>query len=179
MTASTVKSDNITNIEASPIVAIDRRKGRVKSVIDTDDIATASIDEAGDVMLFGPIPSNAVILDVVVKNDDLDTHACAAALAVDVGLFYSGIGGTQAKDGNVSGTVASATCLGTAVTALLAANTSWTTVVDAAAGAPASEAWALAGLSADPGGLLYVGLTVETAAATAAAGDVDVRIDYI
>lgn len=178
MTATTVKSDNITNIETSPIVALDRKKGRIKTIIDKDDIATTSIDEAADTMLFCPVPSNAVILDVLVRSDDLDSHACPT-LAVDVGLYYSAIGGTQKKDGRTSGDVISAACLGAAATALQGANVSWTSVANVAAGAPDSEAWALAGLSADPGGIFYVGLSVETAAATAAAGDVDVRVDYI
>jgi hypothetical protein len=42
------------------------------------------------------------------------------------------------------------------------------------------EAWSVAGLTADPGGIFYVGLAVGTnAAATAAAGDIVVRVDYI
>lgn len=180
MAATTVKSENVTNIEASPITALDRKRGRIKTVIDQDAVATTSIDEAGDITLFGPIPSNAVILDVLVMNDDLDSNVCPT-LEGDWGLYYSGIGGTQYKDGNTSGTVIDANCFSDADAGLQAAVTAWESkrcdtdnIVDVK-----KEAWEVAGLTADPGGLLYVGFTVGTGAATAAAGDVVVRIDYI
>lgn len=180
MVASTVKSENVTNIEATPRTVLDRKGGRIKTIIDQDAIATTSIDEAGDVMLFGPIPSDAVILDVLVLNDDLDSDG-TPTLAVDVGLYYSGIGGSQYLDGNTSGTAISATCFATAVTTLQAAVTSWTSLrfeADDITGAD-EEAWQVGGLTANPGGDFYIGLTVETAAATAAAGDVVVRVDYL
>jgi len=174
----TVKSENVTNVEASPISVLDRKRGRVKAIIDQDAIATTSIDGAGDLMLFGPIPSNAVVLDVVHLNDDLDS---GAALAVNWGLYYSGIGGTQKLNGNTSGTVIDADCFASADTGLQAAVKSYTSVrfeaddiVDVK-----KEAWEVAGLSEDPGGLFYVGIAVSTAAGTAVAGDVVVRVDYI
>lgn len=177
---ATYKSDNITNIEASPIVALDRKKGRIKTIIDQKAITTAMIDNADDTILFAPIPSNAVILDVLILNDDLDSNV-TPTLATNVGLFYSGIGGTQSKDGNTSGTAVDAECFATAVTTLQAAVTTWTSVrfeadniVDVE-----KEAWEVAGLTSDPGGILYVGLDLTTAAATAAAGDIVVRVDYI
>lgn len=178
MTATTIKSENITNLEASPIVALDRKKGRIKTIIDQDSVPVTSIDDVGDVVLFGPIPSNAVILDLLVLNDDLDT---GTALEGDWGLFYSGIGGTQKEDGHTSGTVIDANCFSDADTGLRAAVTAWESkrfdtddIVDVK-----KEAWEVAGLSADPGGLLYIGFTVGTAAGTAQAGDVVVRVDYI
>lgn len=180
MAATTVKSENVTNIEASPITVLDRKRGRVKTIIDQDAVATTSIDEAGDITLFGPIPSNAVILDVSVLSDDLDSNVCPT-LAMDWGIYYSGIGGSQYKDGNTSGTVVDVDTFATAETNLQSATTTWTSlrfeaddIVDVK-----KEAWEAAGLTADPGGLFYVGCSVETAAATAAAGDLVVRIDYI
>lgn len=181
MVATTVKSENVTNVEASPITALDRKRGRIKTIIDQDAVATTSLDEAGDVTLFGPIPSNAVILDVLVLNDDLDTNA-TETLDLDWGLYYSGIGGTQFKDGNTSGTVVDADCFANDSALFEDANTSWVsvrTLTDDITDIK-KEAWEVAGLSSDPGGLLYVGMTVGTnAAATAAAGDVVVRVDYI
>lgn len=180
MTATTVYSEAVTNITASPVVALDRKKGRIKTIIDQDAVATTSIDEAGDITLFCPIPSNAVILDVLVMNDDLDSHG-TPALEGDWGLYYSGIGGTQAADGNTIGTAIDANCFSDADAGLQAAVTSWEskrfdtdniTDVDL-------EAWQVGGLSSDPGGIFLIGFTVGTAAATAAAGDVVVRVDYI
>ena len=37
--------------------------------------ALSGVGDAADVLLFGPVPSNAVIVDVLVMNDDLDAHA--------------------------------------------------------------------------------------------------------
>jgi hypothetical protein len=130
--------------------------------------------------LFCPIPSNAVIIDVAHKNDDLDSDG-SPALEGDWGLYYSGIGGNQLLSGNVSGTVIDANCFADASTALQAASTTWVSVrnvtddivnID-------KEAWEVAGLTEDPGGIFYVGFTVGTAAATAAAGDIVVRVDYL
>jgi hypothetical protein len=100
---------------------------------------------------------------------------------MDVGLYYSGIGGNQDKDGNVSGTVIDADVFGSAVTTFRAAVKTWTSVrfeaddiVDVK-----KEAWEAGGLTADPGGLFYIGLTVTTVAATAAAGDIVMRVTYM
>jgi len=181
MTATTVKAENVTNIEASPRVSLHRKQGPIKSIIDQDAVATTSIDEVGDLTLFGPIPSNAVILDVLHLNDDLDSNG-TPTLDINAGLYYSGIGGNQAKNGNVSGTVIDADCFASDSAAFVAAVTTWTSlrfeadnIVDVK-----KEAWEVAGLSSDPGGLFYVGLAVGTvAAATAAAGDICIRVDYI
>jgi len=180
MTATTVKSENITNVESSPVSALDRKKGRKKIIIDQDAIATTSIDETADIMLFGPIPSNAVITDIKILNDDLDSHACPT-LAVDCGLYYSGIGGTQVINGNTSGTAVDVDCFASAATSLQAANTTWTSVryeaddiVDVK-----KEAWSVGGLTSDPGGLLYVGFKVTTVSATPAAGDIVLCVEYI
>ncbi len=178
MTASTVKSANVTNVEASPIVILDRKKGRLKTIIDQIEVATTSEDEVGDIILLCPIPSNAVILDILQMNDALDG---VADLAYDIGLYYSGIGGTQAKDGNTSGTVVDADCFANADITTQAAVTAWTSVrfenddiIDVE-----KEAWSAGGLSADPGGILYVGLTNTTPASSDAAGSLVMRVDYI
>lgn len=180
MTASTIKSENVTNIEATPITALDRKAGELKVHIDQDAIPTTSIDEVNDIMLFCPIPSNAVILDVELLCDDLDSNACPT-LAVDVGLYYSGIGGTQLANGNTSGTAVDVDVFASAYTTLQAAKTIWTSVrfeadniIDVK-----KEAWEAGGLTSDPGGLFFVGLKVTTQAATAAAGDIVMKVSYI
>lgn len=178
MTATTVKSDNITNIEASPITVLDKKLGVLTSTIDQIEVATTSEDEVGDIILLCAIPTTAVILDVLILNDALDA---VSDLAVDVGLYYSGIGGTQALDGNTSGTVVDADAFATAATTLQAATTTWTSqrfeaddIIDVE-----KEAWSVGGLTSDPGGILYIGFTVTTPAATDAAGSLVCRVDYI
>jgi hypothetical protein len=179
MTASTVYSDNVTDISANPATKLNKVIRRSVSVVDHKAVLTTSIDEANDVILFGPIPSNAIIRDISILNDDLDAHACPT-LAVNVGLYYYG-DGNQAALGKSLGSVLDADCIGTASTVLQAAHTTPQAVRFEAADIAniADEAWEIGGLSVDCGGHLLVGLTVSTAAATAAAGDVSVIITYL
>jgi hypothetical protein len=171
-------SQNRTSIAASSL--LDKKSGVVKTIIDQKALATTDIDTIGDKVHFGPVPSNAVILDVLVLNDDLDSNG-SPLLAADVGLSYTGIGGNQKVNNKTDGLVVDADCFGTAVTTLRAAVVSWTSLRCEADNIinVKKEAWEVAGLSEDCGGLLWLTLTVTAAAATAAAGDVVVRIDYI
>lgn len=178
MAASTVKSTNITNIEAKPQVINDKRVGNLWAVFDKIVVATTSVDEIDDIILFGPVPSNAVIKDIEVVNDVLDSDG---VLAFDIGLYYSGIGGEQFNFDKSSGTEILDNCIGTAVTTLGAANTAWASVRFEAANITSfiQPAWELAGLSADPGGLFWIGLKVTTAATTPVAGDVLITCTYL
>ena len=178
MAATTVKSEEVTNIEANPIVIRDKKQGEMKLAFDQIEVAITSEDEVGDIILACPIPSNAVLMDVLILNDALDA---VADLAVDVGLYYSGIGGSQIADGNTSGTVIDADAFASAYAGLQAAQKTWSSVrfeaddiVDVK-----KEAWDVGGLSADPGGIFYIGFTVTTPAATDAAGSLVTRVDYI
>lgn len=180
MAATTVNGENVTNMVAATQTTLDNKRGKIVTIIDQIAAATTSLDEANDTILLCPINSNDVILDVLLMNDDLDSNG-TPTLAVNVGLAYSGVGGTQALNGNTIGTAADADCFATAATTLQAAVTSWTSVrceadditdVD-------KEAWEVAGLSSDPGGILLLSITVSTAAATAAAGDIVARVDVL
>lgn len=177
MSAGVKRSVNVTNIEANPITVINRRLvGAVSAVVDAAELATTNIDDIGDVVLLCPVPSDAVITDIEVLNDDLDS---GTALAADVGLYYSGIGHTDKA--KVSGTVLDVDCFASAVTTLQSAHAVWTSVRYEAANIDTvvQEAWEVGGLAADPKGLLYVGITVTTAAGTAVAGGVKMRVTYM
>lgn len=180
MTASTVKSANLTNIVASPIYLPVHKGGVKKVIIDQIAVATTSIDEINDVILVGHIPSNAVITSIKIFNDDLDSNG-SPALAANVGLFYTGIGAGQVRLGKAMGDVVSATCIGTAITTLQSANTTGVELRFEAADITSisQEAWELGGLTSDCGGLLAIGLKITTVAATAAAGDIVLVVDYL
>jgi hypothetical protein len=180
MAAGTKKSDNITNIEASPIVILDKKIGIVKRLIDEVELAVTNIDDIGDIILFGPLPSNAVVSSIKLFNDDLDTNS-TPTLAADVGVYYSGIGNIVAGQPKASGVVVDADCIGTAITTLQAANVSGTELRFEAANIDTidKELWEVAGLTADCGGDLYIGLTLTAAAATGAAGGVKMVVDYV
>lgn len=170
---STVKSSGVTNIEASPIVVQHRKKGSLVVAVDQIAVATTSLDEVGDIILLCPLPSNAVLTSLRLYNDDLDSNG-TPLLAADVGLYYSGIGSKQVADGRVSGAVIDADCIATAITDLRAANVVGSEIRFEVANITSvdKELWELGGLSADPGGLFYIGITLTAAAATAAAGDI-------
>lgn len=177
---ATVKSTGVTNIESTPITIRDKKNGEIKVAIDKIALDTTAVDNADDNILICPIPSNAVILDVEILCDDLDAHA-TPTLATNIGLAYSGIGGEQYITGKASGDAVDVDCFATAATNLQAAVTSWTSVrfeaddiVDVT-----KEAWEVGALTSDPGGLFYIIFDLTTAAATAAAGDLVVKVTYI
>lgn len=180
MTASTVKSTYITNLVASPQTVLPRTaKGRVHCDVDAVEVATTSIDEIGDVILLGLVPSNARVRRLILRNEDLDSHG-TPTLAVDVGLYYTGIGHSDST--KTMGTVVDADAFASAITTLQSANLAGTDVrVEATDTIDEClmEAWEAAGLSADCGGQLAVGLTVTAAAATAVAGKVVLEIEYV
>lgn len=184
MTASQVYSNNLDNIVANPTVTLSNKELSIKALIDTQPLATTSVDEIDDSFLFGPIPSNAVILNVEFLNDVLDSDG---VLAGNVGLYYTGIGGSQNQRGvgtgaNVKslGDLIDADCIASATSVLGAANTAPASVRFEAADINniGQQAWQIAGLSVDPGGLFAVGFKVTTAATTAVAGDVTCIITY-
>lgn len=180
MAAATTHSENVTDIVTNDKL-IDRKKGRIKTVIDQRAVVGATeLDDAGDMILFGPIPSNAILLDFLVKNDDLDANACPT-LEGDFGLVYSGIGGSQSRDGNTIGTEIDFNVFADASTILQGANLDYVSVrnVTDDIAELKKEAWEVGGLSSDPGGLFYLSYRVGTATATAANGDIVVRVDYI
>lgn len=138
-------------------------------VIDHVSVPTTSMDDVGDIILFGPFRSTDKIIRLGFLNDAL----AASGLAYNVGVYYSGIGGIQMKNGKTSGTVVDADNIGTAV----AFSTARVVLGDLRFEADdivniTKELWEVAGLSQDPGGALYIGLTCSTVATTPAAGDI-------
>lgn len=183
MTATTIKSEGVTALEANDH-SPNRKKGILKTLIDQDVIPTTSTDEANDVFLFGPLPSDAIVLDFTVLRDDLES--AGGNLAVNCGVFYSGIGGRQSLEEiddpiRTSGTVIDADAFASAVTTFQSAGVTYTSLRFEAANITSAvqPLWEVAGLSADPGGYVYLGFTVSTAGGTEAEGDVVVRVDYI
>lgn len=89
---ASTKSDQITNITATPPamnrVAVDGGRLRVKT--GTFETVAADFDADGDVLRLCRVPANAVIHQIWIANDDLDTGTDSV---VNVGL--------QDKDGNI------------------------------------------------------------------------------
>lgn len=178
MTASTAKGTLITNLEAAPVLQGSlgpQTGGPVKVAFVTEEVATTSIDEVSDIFLALPLPSGARMLSLVLFNDDLDSHA-TPTLAVDVGGWYG-----NDVTGKTSGTVIDSNNISTAITTLQAANTTGVELLFEAQdiNGIGKPLWQILGLTSNPGGTIYVGFKVTTAAATAAAGTVSLRALYV
>lgn len=174
----TKSSVMLTNAVASPRSINVKKTGSLNVVLDKVTVAATDVDNANDSIYMGLIPTNAVILDVEFLTDDLDSHS-TPTLAADIGLVYSGIGHKDAS--KVLGDAADLDVFGTAVTTFQAAKTTWTSLrceADAV-GDVSKEAWDAAGLASDPGGYFAVVIDLTTAAATAAGGDIMLKVTYL
>jgi hypothetical protein len=152
--------------------------GNVYLATGTVTVASTAVDNADDNIFMGLVPSNAVILDVEFLCDDLDSHA-TPTLAANIGLVYSGIGHNDKS--KVLGDAADVDVFGTAVTTFQAAKTTWTSLrfeADAI-GDVTKTAWEAAGLASDPGGYFAVVVDVSNQAATAAGGDIVMKVTFI
>lgn len=173
MTAATVVSTRLT---AGSVLAKGRQDAELIVADFAEEVATASIDEVGDVVVFGELPWNAKIKSILIYNDDLDAHA-TPTLAADVGLFK--------VDANGTATVLDADAYASAITTLQSANKTGVEVAFESGVKDINEAdsdltvMEDGGLSAVPLGYrAALGLTVTTEAATAAAGTVKLVVKY-
>mgnify|MGYP003639688823 CR=1 FL=1 len=178
------KGIEITKLDATPRTLMDAGSGTGKMRVFMDTIAagTGDIDD-NDIIYMAEVPSNSKIVSIMLYNDDLDTNG-SPALATDVGLYN---GGTKFNDTDASTTAYAAEGLidrdsyATAITTLQAANTSGVECAYEArnVNAVANYVWEDGGLTSDPGVPLRIALTMETAAATAAAGDITMVVTYV
>jgi hypothetical protein len=173
---ATAKGVEITNLDTTPRTLLESASGggTVKVFMDTIAAATTDIDD-DDIILLAEVPSNAKILSIKIFNDDLDSGGLPA-LATDVGV-YNGPIKTSSYAANA---VIDRDCYATASAVLQAAVLTGTEVAFEVrnVNAIANFVWEDAGLSADPGVPLRIALTMETVAATAAAGDITMQVTY-
>tara|TARA_R110000824_G_scaffold113021_4_gene262538 strand:- start:1972 stop:2526 length:555 start_codon:yes stop_codon:yes gene_type:complete len=181
---ATAKGIEITKLDATPrsLMEAGSGTGKVRVFMDTIAAATTDIDD-NDIIMLAEVPSNSKIISIKVYNDDLDSNG-SPAIITDVGLYN---GGTKFNDTDASLTAYAAEgvidrdCYGTVSTALQAAVTSGTEfrfeTFDI--NTIANYAWEDGGLTSDPGVPLRIALTIETVAATAAAGDITMVVQYV
>lgn len=173
MTASKVSSAVITNRKANPPTynAIGAAgDAKVRCVVGTVEVATTSIDEVGDVVLLAPVRGNERVISLVIFNDDLDSNA-TPTLAVDVGIYK------DVSDDGTAATVVDADAYASAVTTLQAANTAGVEVAHEARNVDKiGQTVAADGGESAHNAERFVGITVTTEAATAAAGTLSWRM---
>jgi len=175
---ATLNSDNITNTLASPAVLIEDQTGG-RYIYDRVTVAATNVDNSDDNILIGYIRSNEKIQDLEFRHPDFDTDG-TPLLAANIGLAYSGVGGTQARDGRTLGEVIDADCFASASITFRTPSLDWVSSRFEAATVTSAdtdlEAWATAGLTSDPGGWFVVLIDVTTAAATDGSGELFLRV---
>jgi hypothetical protein len=182
MTASTVKSTKVAAaLDSSPrtVQRSSQQGGRMVQYSDTMEVDTTSIDEAADIVLMLPMPSNIVLHDLVLYNDDLDTHS-TPTLAWDVGVhngpeaFKSSAGTSYAAYGAID-----ADNIATAITTGQSANTAGVNILHEANDIANhdKQLWEIAGLPEDPKKTFVISLKCasDAPAATPAAGTVTLK----
>ena len=180
----TAYSTELTNFEATPQVMVSPASagGKIRVWSDTIAAGTGDIDD-NDILMMAEIPSNAKIKSIKLYNDDLDSGG-SPALVTDVGI-YNGNVLFNDTDGSATAYAAEAVidrnCYGTVMTVLQGAVTAGTEVRYETLGIETvgNFMWEDAGLTSDPGRMLRIALTIETVAATAAAGDITMVVEYI
>mgnify|MGYP003109916668 FL=1 len=180
----TKKSIEITALDATPFVALEAGnvKGKMRVFADTVACATGDLDD-NDIVVMAELPSNAKVTSIMLYNDDLDSNG-SPAIATDVGIYA---GGTKFTDTDGSATAYAAEAVidrdayASAITTLQAANTAGVECAFEARNINtiANFIWEDAGLSSDPKVPLRIALTIETVAATQAAGDISVVVTYV
>ena len=160
-----VNTTLITNFEADPQVANAVQELHGVKRVAQGTIALASGDlSASDTVMLAPVPTNASITSIKLFNDDLDS---GSTITCDVGIF------------NTSATAVDDDAYASAITDLRAAVTTGTEVAFEARdiNKMGNKVWEDAGVSSDPSGYYYIGLTFDAAGDTA--GDLSFIIEYI
>src|SRR5574338_432997 len=172
MTASTVSSSYITNPRATPQVlnALGASgDAKVRVLMGTMEVATTSIDETGDVILLAEVAGNERVISIHLSNDDLDSNG-SPALAVDVGLYKN------VNAAGTSATVVDADAYASAITTLQAAAQNTEVANEARDISKIGQTVAADGGESAHSSPRFIGLTVTTAAGTAAAGTLSWKI---
>lgn len=151
---------------------------------DTYQFSAATELQAGDNLVTGIIvPSNAVIEEVAIFNDDMDTHACAPTLVLDVGLaafqdhstVTSGTVTKRLKDDVIDSDI-----LVDGATTGRAATTNWTILTPINGPEKAlKRVWELLGYDSDPRTSYRILVQSQAAAAAlSSAADLSIRVVY-
>ena len=165
---TTKNSTLVSNFEAVPRVAnpVYQDHGRVRIMQGTIALATSDIDN-NDIIMLAPINVGASITSIKLASDDLDSGG-SPSLTFNIGLYTT------------AGVVKDEDCYATAIT-LGQAATAFTEYAFEVRNVNVcgQRGWEDAGDSTDPGGQYYLAVTVQAAAATAAAGDISFIVEYV
>ena len=188
MAGETQKTTALTNRDAGTTRDSRLVRGRKKVAMDTHQFAAATELEAADNLIMNiPLRSNAIVTDISIYNDDLDTHACAPTLVVDIGVaagedYTSTTSSTDTKHSKDD--IIDADLFVDGDTTGRAATTKWTSLaLDATTFGPddaLKPIWELLGYDEDPRTTFNIVVQSQAAsAALGAAGDLAVKVEYV
>lgn len=182
MTADTLKSTSITNLDANPIVANTAGVGASafsKVQMDFVTPTTGGLVSTSSIYKILRLPTHAFLQGLKLTADSaLETNG-TPALAVDVGAYYSDstTDGTPAAN---QGNSISVNCFAAALLYGAAGNFAEINVLGSLSVAKRMQPlWQAAGLSSDPGGMIDIVVAVHTAAGTAASAKMALRAEYV
>lgn len=184
MAGETVKTTELTNIEAGQKADSKLTRGNMVSAKDYRAVAAGELEAADVILTAIDIPSNAIVEDILVYNDDLDSNG-TPTLALDVGLaasekFTSTTSSTDTI--HAENEILDADLFVDGATTLQAATTKFTSLdFDATTFGPDDahkELWEVLGYDENPKTDFRIALTMATAAATGAAGDLIIKVVY-
>lgn len=185
MAGEQTKTARLTNVENRLNTEARLSRGKEVTVIESEAITTGELEAADNILYDIKFPSNAIISEIAIYNDDLDSHA-TPTLTLDIGLaavekFTSTTSSSDtihAKDA-----VLDADLFVDGSTVLQAATTSYTVqAFDATTCGPddaEKPLWELLGYDNNPQTEFRLVLTFPAASATAAAGDLAVKCKYL
>ena len=187
MAGETLKTTALTNRNSGTLREARLAQGTVRMAMDTHQFASLAAGlEVGDVLIMDlPIPSNAIIIEIAMHNDDLDTTG--TDLVQDFGLaaresFESITSSTVTK--NVEDDILDADLLVDGSTDGQAATTVFTVLTpDSATHGPEDRlkpAWELLGYDEDPKTIFNVCVTSQVATAgQSGTPDMAIRVLFV
>ncbi len=164
----------VTNVGTPNNVA--NEHGRVRSANGNIVLATGDLDAADIIMLCG-VPTGAVVLSILIAHDDLDSNA-TETLNFDVGIYKSATDTAENGDEDV---YANATNEDNASSfGIKGATEGSVNYAFEARGIQLNgqKVFEDAGDSVDPNSVYYIGISIETVAATKVAGDLAFQVTY-
>ena len=178
---ATAKGVEITNLDATPRTTLEAASGGGKMRVFMDTIAAGTGDiDNNDIIQLAEVPSNAKISSIMLYSDDLDSGG-SPSLTWNVGL-YNGATAFNDTDGSATAYAAGAVfdedCYASAVSGSAAITCTECAFEARNINAVANFVWEDAGLTSDPKTNVRIALTVQAAAATAAAGDITLVVTY-
>lgn len=143
-------------------------RGRVRTISGSVALVAGDLD-LNDIVMLAGVPTGAAVLSIKLASDDLDSNG-SPSLAWDLGVYAEADDTAETKDEDA---YATAITLGQAATA-------FTEYAFEARGIEkcGQKVYEDAGDSSDPNNEYFIGLSVSTAAATGAAGDLSFIIEY-